>query len=276
PGRHSWRLWRHQMPVALAYADRWFGTVTAPAGAAPRPVCGQLRAHRRTRLAVVAHAFGEPHGNLLVVPRRPEVALSFDDGPTPRYTPTVLRTLARFHAHATFFVTGRQAKRYRALLRAEARAGHEIGNHTFDHPLLVRPDTGTLALSRRAIRDELASTDRTIRRAGLPSPRLFRPPYGVGLFSPALTALVAAEGERVVGWDIAPDAYLPISVGVAVQQVVRQLRPGAILLIHDGRHGRERDVQLLRPLLRVLARRCYRAVTVSRLLADSAPGRPPA
>src|SRR5437660_2014804 len=94
------------------------------------------------------------------------VALSFDDGPDPRWTPGILEALKRYDARATFFVTGVQAARYPGLLRAEQAAGEEIANHTFDHPDIRR-------LSAAVLVSQIARTTAAVRAAGVLEAPLF-------------------------------------------------------------------------------------------------------
>ncbi|MDX6667159.1 MAG: peptidoglycan-N-acetylglucosamine deacetylase, partial [Solirubrobacteraceae bacterium] len=149
-----------------------------------------------------------PHGNLRIVSGQRRIALSFDDGPSPRYTPSVLRVLARAGAHGTFFVIGAFAQRYPQLLQAELCAGNEVENHTWDHPLLTSGAGGKLRFQPGWIRAEIARTTQAIERAGAPRPMMFRPPYGHGVFSRPLQRIAAAQGELTVGWELALDHFL--------------------------------------------------------------------
>ena len=184
------------------------------------------------------------------------VALSFDDGPDPRYTAALLGILGRFHAHATFFVVGRAAAAAPGLVQAELKAGDEVANHTFTHPVL----TGL----RRAL-----------ERAGAPAPILFRAPWG--LFSEAVAREASAEGELMVAWTATIEkAEHGRGQRAAVAWLVRRLHPGAILLGHDGRMDRSRTVRMLPLVLARLRERGYRFVSVGELLragGDLTPAR---
>jgi peptidoglycan/xylan/chitin deacetylase (PgdA/CDA1 family) len=186
------------------------------------------------------------------------VGLSFDDGPSPRFTPTVLKTLRRYGAHATFFDVGTQALTHKALVRAELASGNEVGNHTLDHPLLR-------GLSPPRILAEITRGQAAIEHAGAPTPQLFRPPHGY--FDEAAGAAARADGERMVGWNAVIEKALHGRTPAAAGQLIaRQVAPGSIILAHDGRLNRERTVRALGPLLAALHRRGLRAVTVSTLL----------
>lgn len=202
---------------------------------------------------------------------RPWVALTFDDGPWPATTPEVVRTLRRFRAHATFFVIGGFAARYPGLLRRERAAGDEVANHTQDHRPLADV-AGASRLRRAEIRRELEGGREAICRAGLPAPAFFRPPYGHGLFNGRIAAEARAVGERMVGWDVALDRFLlrRPTIEMAVAGVLAQVRPGTIILLHDGNVGHATHAGTLAALPRLLAglrARGLEAVSLRRLLS---------
>src|SRR5512135_142970 len=99
------------------------------------------------------------------------IALTFDDGPNPAFTPQILGMLERYGVSATFFCIGQQVQLYPALVQQTFRAGDAIGNHTWSHPVLIR-------LSPEAIRMQLNETSLAIQRAIGVAPWFFRPPYG--------------------------------------------------------------------------------------------------
>jgi peptidoglycan/xylan/chitin deacetylase (PgdA/CDA1 family) len=119
---------------------------------------------------------------------------------------------------------------------------------------------------------QLDLTTRAIVAAGVRRPRLLRPPYGAGLFSARLRALARTRGLVVVGWDISADRYLHDGVRAALREITRRVRPGSIILLHDGIRHRTRDIELLGPLLDALSARCLRPVTISSLLRDAGYG----
>jgi peptidoglycan/xylan/chitin deacetylase (PgdA/CDA1 family) len=195
------------------------------------------------------------------------VALSFDDGPDPRYTPTVLADLARYHDHATFFEEGQFVRRWPALSHQVVAGGDELGNHTYDHPDLRRR-------SRRQTADEVRRANAAFAAAGLPAPELFRPPKGY-------LNTTAEEGVRDVGLPIVKwtpglcvEHWTHGRAGAAraMRLLADHVRPGDILLAHDGGiPNRARTMAALPYLLAALQRRGYEVVTVSTLLADSRP-----
>lgn len=186
------------------------------------------------------------------------VALSIDDGPDPRFTPAMLATLRRHHAHATFFDIGASALAYPRLVRREVRAGDEVANHTLDHVHLRR-------LGPAATRRQVEAGRRDLIAAGAPPPLLLRAPYGE--FTPNLAAAAARSGELLTGWSLTVERALDgQTVPAAVAWLMRRVLPGTIILAHDGLLNRARTVQVLPLLLDQLERRGYRVVSVSELL----------
>ena len=189
------------------------------------------------------------------------VALSFDDGPDPRFTPRVLDLLTRFGAHATFFDVGKQVAAHPDLARRTVAAGNEIGNHTWDHPHLDRLTTEQTA-------GELAMASTAFAAAGVPEASLFRSPFGE--YAAHNEIAVQATGKRVVGWDLCVERYLHHhAVAEAVDAMMERVQPGDIILAHDARLNRARTMRALPLLLDQLRRRGYRIVTVSQLLRVS-------
>jgi len=202
------------------------------------------------------------HGAILrTITRSRVVALSVDDGPDSRFTPRLLATLRAHRAHATFFVVGVNAAAHPELIRSELRGGNEVANHTLDHPHLSR-------LGPYTTRREVDLGRRAVIAAGAPEPRLFRAPYGE--FTPRSMTAAAKRGELAVGWSLTVERALDgRSIPAAVRWLMRRVRPGAILLAHDGLLDRSRTVKALPLLLDQLAGRGYRVITVSALLYAS-------
>lgn len=195
-----------------------------------------------------------------------QVALTFDDGPDPQYTPAVLDVLAAFGVTATFFLIGRNALAHPDLVRRIAAAGHEIANHTQDHLWL---DSIALPVVARQIRDAETSLRATGGRPG----QLFRPPRG--WTSPGVAAVTLAEGLRSVYWTDCLESHLPAGPSAAADRVARRANPGSILLCHDGgrlagpnqqAHDRSGTVAALPELVAGLLRRGLTPVPVATLL----------
>ena len=188
---------------------------------------------------------------------QPRVALTFDDGPDPRYTPKVLDLLEEHDAVATFFLQGSHVEEQHDLARRVAER-HAIGNHTFTHPDLGKADADK---ARRELRD----THRVIEDVTGTTPVLFRPPYG-GL-SGATTMVAADMGYDIVLWS---DRIASRSTVDDNLERARDLRPGAIVVAHDGGTlPNDTVLKSLPKVLDVLTDRGLQLVTVPELLNPS-------
>lgn len=184
------------------------------------------------------------------------MALTFDDGPS-RYTPGVLRALRRGHAHATFFVVGSQLRGRTRLLHRIVAAGDEVGNHTELHRRLRADGSDTPW--------EAATAQARIERATGVVPCLFRPPYLA--LTPDVVTAAAGLGLWTIGADTPSDDWLGFMTSRAIaRRVLARVRPGSIVLLHDGLKPRPATVAALPAIVAGLERRGYRLVTVSRLL----------
>ncbi|WP_353353102.1 polysaccharide deacetylase family protein [Intrasporangium sp. DVR] len=187
------------------------------------------------------------------------VALTFDDGPDPDWTPRVLAALRRAAAPATFFCVGRKVRDH-GPIHADSLGVHELGNHTFEHPDLAR-----FALER--CQDEIGRTSDLMERTYGQRPTLFRPPYG-HLGGAALLAAAEAELTMVFWSAQAREDMAVADPNGAVDDLARQVRPGSIILAHDtGSPARLRTIDHLDRLIDRLRADGYELVTVSQLLA---------
>jgi peptidoglycan/xylan/chitin deacetylase (PgdA/CDA1 family) len=193
--------------------------------------------------------------------RAREVALTFDDGPST-YTPRILRVLAQWHVPATFFVIGREARAYPQFVRAEARAGNEVGDHTQTHAPMS-------ALSAGGQHAQIADAADAIRAAGAPFPKLWRPPYG--LFNSTTISILRSLGMLMVMWTVDTSDYARPGVSRIEYTALSGARPGAIILMHDGGGNRSETVASLPKIISALRRRHFKLVTVPQLLADDPP-----
>ena len=182
-----------------------------------------------------------------------KVALTFDGGPTRQYTARVLNRLARAKVKATFFIRGAFIRGNAALLRRELREGHELANHSWTHPRFPNAT-------------ELSRTTKAIRAATGFTPCLFRAPYGA--VNGSLFARARRQGMLTIGWDADSwdSLYDNISTSTVYGRVVTNVRPGSIILMHDGEGSHEATIQALGPILTALKRKRLYPVTVSELL----------
>ncbi len=176
------------------------------------------------------------------------VALTFDDGPSI-YTPRILRTLTRMHAHATFFVVGRLAKVAPKLVKREIAAGMEIGSHSYSHPYRPPFDRQRHVVIRR----EIAWSRGVLSRIGH-APTIFRPPGGS--FSPYVIETAGSYGQRLVLWSVDPNDWRP---GTTPKQIVRRvlgaITPGSIVILHDGGGDRTATARALPRIIRGIRER---------------------
>ena len=177
------------------------------------------------------------------------VALTFDDGPS-RYTPGFVRVLRRYNATATFFVIGGQVAGEARALRGALRYGNEIANHTWDH--------------RGASSLQLLATNNAVKRATGFRPCLFRR-IGGAIGS---VATARALGMSTVQWDVDPKDWTTPGAGLISSRVLRGIRPGSIVVMHDGGGPRWQTLAALPYILRALHRRGYQVVTTSELLGN--------
>ncbi|WP_251046890.1 polysaccharide deacetylase family protein [Arthrobacter sp. ISL-85] len=202
--------------------SRRAGITTIPASDAEamlndagRKVLAQLRSPAVT-LPATAPALRHVNCDLV-----PCAALTYDDGPDAKTTPQLLTILQDQNAQATFFMTGANAAAHPATARQVADAGHAIGNHTYSHPYLTK-------LTPAAVKSEMDRTDAAIRAATGSSPPLMRPPYG------AADAMVqAAVGKPLIIWAVDSLDWQSKNPALFVPKVLREITPGAVVLMHD-------------------------------------------
>ena len=205
-----------------------------------------------------------------------EVALTFDDGPSPYSSPAILDILERTHTPATFFVIGQQVRKWPYLVQREWRDGFAIGVHTWDHPDMTR-------LPADRMRHELSDTTNALHRA-LGSDAciwLWRPPYGD--YNQRVLHAAGAQGLSAITWNVDPRDWSRPGTNVIVQRVLSTAGPGAIILFHDGPALRQQTAAALPTIIATLRARGLKLVTVPQLLADAhfpgihmtPPGPPP-
>ncbi len=201
-----------------------------------------------------------------------KIAISFDDGPDPQWTPKILDILKEKNAPAVFFVIGDPANRRPDILRREYAEGHEIGNHTFTHPKFDE-------ISHTQIRWELNLTQRLIESTLGVKSILFRPPYGIDHqpeYAEEVAQLPLAQemGYLIVGQRIDPDDWSlrggkPIPAKEIVDSVLRQAGNGNVILLHDGGGDRTQTVAALPQIIDALRAQGYQLVSVSDLISKT-------
>lgn len=184
---------------------------------------------------------------------RPEIWLTIDDGPDAKDTPQILDLLDRHQARATFFVIGERAARHPELVAEIVRRGHEVGHHTQTHPA-----ASFWCASRRRLYAELDGVFEAVRSSGTQL-RWFRSPVGIKHF--LLPAALAARGLAYVGWSVRSGDYFARRPETVVKTVMRHVRPGSIVLLHESPSVSEPvRVKAIGHLLEALDRNNYRCI----------------
>lgn len=167
---------------------------------------------------------------------RKRIALTIDDGPSPIYTPQILRLLHKYKITASFSMIGINVVAYPRVARAVADAGHMIVNHTWKHPDLV-------FLSPVEIRDEMDYATEAIHRATGRVPDMFRAPYGA--WSPTVIQRCEQLGMRPLDWSVDPRDWARPGVPAIIDNIMDNTRTGSIILEHDGGGDRSQTVAAL-------------------------------
>ncbi|QQE78645.1 polysaccharide deacetylase family protein [Alicyclobacillus sp. SO9] len=188
------------------------------------------------------------------------VAITFDDGPNPKFTPRVLKLLHKYRAHATFFVIGANVDQHPELVQQEVDEGHEVANHTYNHKNIRTQ-------SQDELEDEIERTQQSIERAAGKRSILFRPP--TGYYSSTVIQAAKEQGCLVVIWSWDQDTRdweRETTADSIVQSVLSHLHNGDIILFHDRAGDRSETLRALHRILPELQERGYECLTVSELL----------
>jgi peptidoglycan/xylan/chitin deacetylase (PgdA/CDA1 family) len=156
------------------------------------------------------------------------ISLTFDDGPAEPFTEQVLAILREHQVPATFFMCGQNVEKYPDLVRRIVAEGHEVGNHTYSHPFLFFK-------SRRRIAAEIDRTQAVIERVTGSRPKFFRPPFGARWFG--LVPTLLEREMHLVMWSATGYDWSKDVPGIT-KAALRELKPGAVVLLHDGRETR--------------------------------------
>jgi peptidoglycan/xylan/chitin deacetylase (PgdA/CDA1 family)/sulfur carrier protein ThiS len=191
----------------------------------------------------------------------PAVALTFDDGPWPKGTRGVLTVLERMHAKATFFMIGYLVDRYPAIARDVARAGMAVGNHSWDHV----EDPPFAKLKPHRLHTELAQANQAIGRATGVHPTLFRPP--AGSWDPEVLTVANRLGMRIALWDVDPRDWAASATPRSIAaNVLRNVRPGAVVDLHDGGGDAKATIRALPKIIRGIRKMGLQLVTMDQQL----------
>jgi peptidoglycan/xylan/chitin deacetylase (PgdA/CDA1 family) len=156
------------------------------------------------------------------------VCLTFDDGPDPGYTQKILDLLADYHVKATFFVLGKAAAQFPHLLEQMIKAGHSIGNHTFSHP-------HPWMISSKHVKHEIERTTKIIKDITGIAPQWFRPPFG--RLTTSMRMQAHTEQMTTVLWNRSIMDWGMFGTKTGIARRLDKIKPGDIVLMHDGRPG---------------------------------------
>ncbi len=198
-----------------------------------------------------------------------KIALTFDDGPDPKYTPEILKILKDKNVPATFFIVGENAQKNPGLLKQEFADGHEIGNHTYTHPNVTLVSNSQLGL-------ELTATQRLFESLLGRQSLLFRPPYADDAEPETPDQMKPIEeighlGYILVGMQLDPKDWLSPPASQIVSSIITQAeaKKGNVVLLHDSGGNRDQTVLALPMLIDALRAKGYTFVTVSGLVGES-------
>ncbi|WP_432355673.1 polysaccharide deacetylase family protein [Sporosarcina sp. A2] len=188
------------------------------------------------------------------------VAITFDDGPHPKYTKEILDVLEKHQAKATFFALGQHAEKYPDLVLREFNDGHEVANHTYSHSKFK---------TTKQFKQELIDTNEVIYGITGTYPKLFRPVEGN--YNDRLINIAVEQNFKVVMWSWHQDTEDWKEPGVTkiVEKILTGTKPGDVILFHDGGGKRSQTVQALDEVLPELRKQGYEFVTVTELMNNS-------
>ncbi|RQW22369.1 polysaccharide deacetylase family protein [Bacillus sp. C1-1] len=192
------------------------------------------------------------------------IALTFDDGPDPRFSGQVLDKLEQYDVPATFFVLGMRANEDPDLLSRIQAGGHEIANHTYSHPNLTDKSVDELE-------QELNQTNDAIESITGNTPKLFRPPYG--FITREQAGRLVTLGYSIIGWDVDTLDWSGIPASEVTDTVLQDTQAGSIILMHDGGDVDTANPEIysadaLDAIIPALQEQGYTFVTVSELIGQ--------
>ncbi|PLS01137.1 polysaccharide deacetylase family protein [Neobacillus cucumis] len=186
------------------------------------------------------------------------VAITFDDGPNPIYTPQVLEIFAKAEGKATFFMIGEQMEKNPEIVKVAAEQGHEIGNHTYSHPKLSD-------LTPADCLAEIERTEQMIKDLTGKKPVTFRPPYFD--YNHETISVVESKGYSMIGaLNLEAQDWEQPGVDHILSASRRCVKNGSILIFHDGYGDRSQTIQAVEALVSELKSEGYQLLTVSELL----------
>jgi peptidoglycan/xylan/chitin deacetylase (PgdA/CDA1 family) len=203
----------------------------------------------------------EPTGQVVweVHSSKKVIALTFDDGPHPKFTPQVLTLLKQYDAHATFFQIGYRMQQYPQIVQLVIQAGHELGNHSMTHQ--YENKTGAIIMCM-----DVEKAEGIIQKYQPNHIKLYRPPGGY--IDNALLKELKRLDYKIILWSYHQDTkdWSMPGAEVIANQIIQHARSGDIVLLHDGGGNRGQTIQALKSILPALKQQGYQFVSVSELL----------
>jgi peptidoglycan-N-acetylglucosamine deacetylase len=190
----------------------------------------------------------------------PYIAMTFDDGPSATLTPKLLDLLAAHHIKATFFVIGENVAEHPEIVARAAQEGHEIANHSWSHPNFGE-------MSDESVRRQLQQTDDAIKNATGKRPTLMRPPYG-SITTREKRWIHDEFGYNIILWDVDPYDWKRPGPTVVRNRILKETRPGSIVLSHDIHPG---TIEAMPSTFDELEAKGFKFVTVSELIRMATP-----
>ena len=183
---------------------------------------------------------------------RKAVALTFDDGPNPNTTPIALELLKKYNAKGTFFMVGKAVAGNEEIIKQVVAEGHQIGNHSWSHPLLTK-------ISLEQAKSQINDTTEALKKASGQDVHIMRPPYG-GINA----AIQAAVDQSFILWDVDTLDWKNRNTA-SIMKEVRKARPGSIILMHDVH---QTSINALPTVLQYLTKQGFELVTIDELMGD--------
>ncbi|MDP4104208.1 MAG: polysaccharide deacetylase family protein [Bacillota bacterium] len=203
----------------------------------------------------------EPTGQVVweVHSSKKVIALTFDDGPHPKFTPQVLTLLKQYDAHATFFQIGYRMQQYPQIVQLVIQAGHELGNHSMTHQYENKTGASIMCM-------DVEKAEGIIQKYQPNHIKLYRPPGGY--IDNALLKELKRLDYKIILWSYHQDTkdWSMPGAEVIANQIIQHARSGDIVLLHDGGGNRGQTIQALKSILPALKQQGYQFVSVSELL----------
>jgi len=186
------------------------------------------------------------------------VALTFDDGPSKPYTEQILDILEKHKVKATFYLLGVSIKSHPSIVKKTIQAGHELGNHSMYHKHLKNKNADSIAR-------EISNVDNLIEKMGYKKEITFRSPFGQ--VSPSIQNAVDKLGKQNILFSYLPRDWEGPAAKIIHDRIMKRVRPGFIITLHDGGKRRQTTVQATEMLINSLKAQGYQFVTISELLS---------